>query len=143
MGNCCGTTSSSSSSSVHHWGGEDWSFLVTSSGNNNRNHKTSTNKVFDESKLKNNKDDNKLHNLLGDLTASSTSRTGKIKIKMTRKELQVLLGELEKQKKNKKNNNNSAEQVLVRLMEAGHHRTGHNNWSPVLESIPEANSSSD
>ncbi|KAI9127592.1 hypothetical protein K1719_000585 [Acacia pycnantha] len=135
MGNCCGTTSSSSSSSVHHWGGEDRSFLVTSSGNNNRNHKSSTNKVFDESKLTNNKDDNKRHDLLGDLTASSTSRSGKIKIKMTKKELQVLLGELEKQKKNY-----SAEQVLVRLIEARHHRTGHNNWSPVLKSIPEANS---
>ncbi|KAI9128357.1 hypothetical protein K1719_001350 [Acacia pycnantha] len=135
MGNCCGTTSSSSSSSVHHWGGEDWSFLVTSSGNNNRNHKSSTNKVFDESKLTNNKDDNKLHDLLGDLTASSTSRSGKIKIKMTKKELLVLLGELEKQKKK----NSSAEKVLVCLMEARHHRSGHNNWSPVLKSIPEAN----
>ncbi|KAK4284386.1 hypothetical protein QN277_001228 [Acacia crassicarpa] len=132
MGNCCGTTSSSS---VHYWGGEDWSFLVTSSGNNNsRIRKSSTNKVFDESKLTN----NKLYDLLGDLTASSTSRSGKIKIKMTKKELQVLLGELEKQKRNKKKNNNSAEQVLVRLMEARHHRTGHGNWSPALKSIPEA-----
>ncbi|KAK4284385.1 hypothetical protein QN277_001227 [Acacia crassicarpa] len=142
MGNCCGTTSSSSSSSsssIHYCRGEDRSFLVTSSGNNNnRNHKSSINKVFDESKLTNNKDDNKLHDLLGDLTASSISRSGKIKIKMTKKELQVLLGELEKQKKN-----NSAEQVLVRLMEARHHRTGQNNWNPVLDSIPEANSPSD
>ncbi|KAK4284390.1 hypothetical protein QN277_001232 [Acacia crassicarpa] len=140
MGNCCGATSSSSSSSVHYWGGEDWSFLVISSCNNNRNHKSSTNEVFDESKLMNNKDDN-FHDLLGDLTASSTSRNGKMKIKMTKKELQFLLGELEKQKKNKKKNNSA--ELLVRLMEARHRRTGHNNWSPVLDSIPEANSSSD
>ena len=48
--------------------------------------------------------------------------------------------EVEKQKNNKnnKNKNSSAEQVLARLMEVRHlHRTWQN-WSPVLESIPEA-----
>ncbi|XP_028762962.1 uncharacterized protein LOC114721309 [Neltuma alba] len=133
MGNCCGTTSSSS---VDHWGGEDWSFLTSSKNSRNR----SSTKVFDELKLMNNKED-KL--LVGDSNASSSSN-GKIKIKISKKELQVLLGELEKQNKNKKKNtNNSAEQVLVRLMEARdqHHHlhpAGHN-WSPALESIPEVN----
>ncbi|XP_054793360.1 uncharacterized protein LOC129298941 [Prosopis cineraria] len=123
MGNCCGKTPSSS---AEHWGGDDWSSLTSED-------KSST-KVLDEL----NRD------LL--LSASASSNYGKIKIKITKKELQVLLREIEKQKMMKKKkgirkvkSSVSAEQVLVRLMGARdlqRHRAGRNR-SPVLESIPE------
>ncbi|KAK7359770.1 hypothetical protein VNO77_01735 [Canavalia gladiata] len=123
MGNCCKTASSMD------WAGEDWDSLSSK-------HKRKMNpKVFDEV------GDLSLGNvekerLLGALRASSGS-DGKVKIKISKKELAELLGRKEKHA--------SAEQVLVRLIHARDHVSNEHNdahhkpWKPVLQSIPEVN----
>ncbi|WJX22799.1 hypothetical protein P8452_12075 [Trifolium repens] len=128
MGNCCVVSSSM------EWAGEDWGSLTSK-------HKSRMNssKVFDEihgMSLGNIEKER----LLGALRASSDAN-GKVKIKISKKELAVLLGE----KKNQDDSNTrhaSAEQVLVGLLNArdhvnhdGHHRQ----WKPMLQSIPELN----
>ncbi|KAF7811157.1 uncharacterized protein G2W53_032133 [Senna tora] len=131
MGNCCKTASSM------EWGGEDWSFLVpekTEKIKNVNNSKKNSRKVFDL------------------ISASSSSSCldehgngRRIKIKMTKKELEVLLEEIEKQKLQAKVL--SAEAVLERLLmkkkargdHHKHHPDNYRAWSPVLETIPELN----
>ncbi|RDX58074.1 hypothetical protein CR513_62635, partial [Mucuna pruriens] len=130
MGNCCATSSSMD------WGGDDWDSL-TSKHNSKR--RMSSRKVFDEvhgASLGNVEKEK----LLGALRASSDAN-GKVKIKISKKELEELLGGKEKKKQGE--GHASAEQVLARLIHARdhvnneHHDAHHGPWRPVLQSIPE------
>jgi len=125
MGNCC-------TSSSMEWAGEDWGSLTS-------NHKSRMNssKVFDEvhGLSLGNMEKEKL---LGALRASSDAN-GKVKIKISKKELAVLLGESEKQGVGS-TKHASAEHVLVGLLNARdhvNHDVHHRLWKPVLQSIPE------
>ncbi|XP_061345470.1 uncharacterized protein LOC133291262 [Gastrolobium bilobum] len=133
MGNCCKPASSM------EWHGEDWSSLTS----NKTTRKTSSSKVFDEThglSLENVKKEK----LLGALRASSDAN-GKVKIKISKKDLADLLGVIEKQHQIKKQvGRASVEQVLFRLKNARdlanrHHDAHQRPWNPVLESIPEVN----
>ncbi|KAF7811158.1 uncharacterized protein G2W53_032134 [Senna tora] len=98
MGNCCKRASSMD------WGGEDWSFLVpekTEKIKNVNNSKKNSRKVFD----------------LISASSSCLDEHGngrRIKIKMTKREFEVLLEEIEKQKQQAKVL--SAEAVLEGLL---------------------------
>ncbi|KAK7303294.1 hypothetical protein RJT34_14197 [Clitoria ternatea] len=117
MGNCCNTGSSMD------WGGDDWGSLSSK-----HKRRMSSRKVFDEvhGLSLGNVEKEKL---LGALRASSDA-DGKVKIKISKKELDKLLG--------KGTENQSAEQVLVHLMNARDHHAHHRQWKPVLQSIPES-----
>ncbi|KAG4956246.1 hypothetical protein AAZX31_15G103000 [Glycine max] len=128
MGNCCASATESSSMD---WGGDDWGSLSSSK-------KRRKNKVFDEvhGESLGNVEKEKL---LGALRASSDAN-GKVKIKISKKELEKLLGS-EKEINNKQlgEGHASAEQVLARLIHARDHDVHHRPWRPVLQSIPEVN----
>lgn len=132
MGNCCTTASSSM-----EWAGDEWGSLTS-------RHKRmmSSNKVFDEVHVLN-FGNVEQERLLGALRASSDAN-GKVKIKISKKELAELMGGIEKQQQQIKNQvgHVSAEQVLVRLISTRdhvneHHDAHHGPWRPVLQSIPE------
>ncbi|CAK8531083.1 unnamed protein product [Lathyrus sativus] len=127
MGNCCATSSM-------EWAGDDWGSLTSK-----HNPRMNSSKVFDEvhGVSSENKEKEKL---LGALRASSDAN-GKVKIKITKKELAVLLGERKKQGVGG-TGHASAEQVLVGLLNARehvNHDVHHRTWKPVLQSIPEVN----
>jgi len=114
------------------WDGEDWSDLTSK--------KTRSRKVFDEAhghghglrlgKVQKEK-------LMGSLRASPDAN-GKVKIKISKKEFEELLLKQEKHVNNKKQlGRASAEQVLLRLINARDNDARHRFWTPVLESIPE------
>ncbi|KAE9599061.1 hypothetical protein Lal_00043943 [Lupinus albus] len=117
MGNCCKVASSM------EWGGEDWSSM------------TSKHKVFDEDHV------NGLKNMennerVVDLLRASSDANGKVKIRVSKKELTELLGE----KQDISARHDSAEQVLIRLINGEDHVNDyHRPWRPVLQSIPEVN----
>ncbi|XP_020225889.1 uncharacterized protein LOC109807713 [Cajanus cajan] len=123
MGNCCKPASSL------EWDGEDWSFMTS-------DNKSST-KVFDETrghalnlgKLQKEK-------LMGALRASSSDASGKVTIRISKKELEELL-EKQQHLNKKQVGRASAAQVLLRLKNARDHDARHRLWRPVLESIPE------
>ncbi|KAL9320842.1 hypothetical protein ACSQ67_012681 [Phaseolus vulgaris] len=124
MGNCFATESSMD------WGGDDWGSLSSS-----KRRSMSSGKVFDEvdeASLENVEEKEKL---LGVLRASSDPN-GKVKIKISKKELAQLLG-------GKESNKHLGEQVLARLIHARDHNEDHDvhhrSWRPVLQSIPEVN----
>ncbi|RDY12275.1 hypothetical protein CR513_02955, partial [Mucuna pruriens] len=121
MGNCCKPASSM------EWDGEDWSFLTSK--------KTSSSKVFDEAHGKVQKE--KLM-AMGAQRASSGAN-GKVKIRISKKELAELL-ENQQQVNKKQVGRASAEQVLLRLINARDNDARHRLWRPVLETIPEASS---
>lgn len=137
MGNCCRPASSM------EWGGEDWGSLKSK----NTIRKTS---VFDESGQGNVEKEK----LLGALRASSDAN-GRVKIRISKKELAELLGGnigIEKQqqqymKEQQVGRMICAEQVLLRLIKARehaiaakqHHDSHHTHWRPVLQTIPEVN----
>ncbi|KAG5011249.1 hypothetical protein JHK87_019764 [Glycine soja] len=116
------------------WDGEDWSDLTSK--------KTTSSKVFDEGhthghglslgKVQKEK-------LMGALGASPDAN-GKVKIKISK--LAELL-EKQQQVNKKQVGRASAEQVLLRLINARDHDTRHRLWRPVLESIPELDSNLD
>lgn len=138
MGNCCKTASSMD------FAGDDWGSLTSK-------HKTSPSsssiKVFDEGQFYNSWDDVVLEKkqLLGALLMgvnSSSDANGKVKIKISKKELQEIMGGMEKKKQKQEGIRVSAEQVLVRLLNARDHHVLHHHdrpWRPVLQSIPEIN----
>ncbi|KAK7245851.1 hypothetical protein RIF29_40703 [Crotalaria pallida] len=142
MGNCC--TLASSSSSSMEWAGEDWG-SVTSKHNN----KSSSSKVFEEVLHHhglNNLGNVKKERLLGLARTSSDANNGKVKIMISKKELAELLGEKHYSIGISGGAQHaSAEQVLVRLINAKlhlndhHHDAHHRPWRPVLQSIPELN----
>ncbi|CAJ1941322.1 unnamed protein product [Sphenostylis stenocarpa] len=124
MGNCCKPASSVD------WDGEDWSDLTSK--------KTCSSKVFDRAHANG-------HGLsLGEVQKEklmearrvSPDANGKVKIRISKKELAELL-EKQQQVNNKKIGRASAEQVLLRLIKARNHDGRHILWRPVLESIPE------
>ncbi|KAK7292406.1 hypothetical protein RIF29_08185 [Crotalaria pallida] len=141
MGNCCKPASSM------EWGGENWDSLMTAE-NTVRKTSSSSMKVFDESQglsLGNVKKEK----LLGALR-SSCDANGKVTIKISKKELEELMGGIEKQNQMKKKqlgrpSTSSAEQVLFRLIKAKenankHHDSyNHRPWKQVLQTIPEVN----
>lgn len=109
------------------FGGDDWESL-TSKHNSTR----STSKVFDE--VHEFGLVNKEKERLLDALKASSDANGKVKIKISKKELAVLLGETEKK------GHASAEQVLARLINAKEqHDVHHRPWKPALQSIPEVN----
>ena len=118
------------------WDGEEWSDLTTSK-------KTRSSKVFDETHA--NADHGhelslgivQKEKLMGALRASPDAN-GKVKIKISKKEFEELLLKQEKHVNNKKQlGRASAEQVLLRLINARDNDARHRFWTPVLESIPE------
>ncbi|KAG2395719.1 hypothetical protein LR48_Vigan09g208400 [Vigna angularis] len=129
MGNCCATESS--------WGGDDWGSLSS------KRRSMSSGKVFDEvheASL----DKVEKEKLLGALRAFSDAN-GKVKIKISKKELAQLLGGKESGKHLGEEGHASAEQFLARLIHARDHSSNeyhdvhHRPWRPVLQSIPEVN----
>ncbi|KAJ1428744.1 hypothetical protein SESBI_08849 [Sesbania bispinosa] len=132
MGNCCKTAPSS----MEYWAGDEWGSLTS------KHKKKSSSKVFDEEV-----DDLGLGNyiekerLLGVLRASSDAN-GKVKIKISKKELVELLGTTDHKmilmNKQQQAHHASPEQVLARLINARDH-VHHTPWKPVLQSIPEVN----
>ncbi|KAI4298679.1 hypothetical protein L6164_032211 [Bauhinia variegata] len=128
MGNCCGQPKTASST---EWGGEDWGSLTS------KHKKTSSSKVFDES-LQLNARVAERERALGALRASA-DENGKVKIRISKKELEDLLaGKTEKQQQKQKQKEQflSAEQALLRLLNTSN-RIHHRPWRPVLQSIPE------
>ncbi|KAK7412665.1 hypothetical protein VNO78_04198 [Psophocarpus tetragonolobus] len=124
MGNCCATDSST------NWGGDDW-------GSTSFKRRMSSRKVFDEINGVSLGNVEK-EKLLGALRASSDAN-GKVKIKISKKELEKLLGGKENQ--HGEEGHASAEEVLARLIHARDHASNeyhhHRHWRPVLQSIPE------
>ncbi|KAJ1405590.1 hypothetical protein SESBI_25732 [Sesbania bispinosa] len=131
MGNCCKPAASSM-----EWGGDDWGSLASDHEKKN----TRSNKVFDV-------EGHGLRNLpkekLLGTPGTSSDVHGTVKIKVSKKELAELLGGIEKQQQQKKQGKGraSAEQVLLRLINARDHANQlhhhHGPWKPVLETIPE------
>ncbi|XP_028767794.1 uncharacterized protein LOC114725447 [Neltuma alba] len=125
MGNCCRKTS------AVDWDGDDWGSLRSS---------TRSSKVFDEVHAWSEVDEvvvPEKKQLLGGMGASSSSNNGKVTIKMSKKELEELMGLMGKKEREGRA---LAEQVLVRLLSArDHHHVSdhHRPWRPVLQSIPE------
>ncbi|XP_057419715.1 uncharacterized protein LOC130713905 [Lotus japonicus] len=128
MGNCIVPASSM------EWGGDDWGSLRS---DEHTRSSSSSNKVFDEGHALSLRNVPK-EKLLGALK-SSCDANGKVKIKMSKKEVAELLVVIEKQQQNKKAGGaSSAEQVLLRLINANHHHHDHDApWRPVLETVPE------
>ncbi|XP_061347858.1 uncharacterized protein LOC133293327 [Gastrolobium bilobum] len=132
MGNCCAVESSM------EWAGEDWG-----SYSSKHKGKMGSSKVFDEVHGLSFENVEKERLLLGSLRrASSDHVNGKVKIKISKKELAELLGG--KEKKQVVAGHATAEQVLVRLINARyhvneHHDAHHRSWKPVLQGIPEVN----
>ena len=131
----------SETSSAVEWAGEDWGSLTSKHSRKS--------KVFDEGHgLIHTWNNVENERIVAALRASSDT-SGKVKIKISKRDLEVLLRGLKnKQQQNKKEPGNlSVEQVLVRLINAndsenhvfdenhGHHKQ----WRPVLQSIPEVN----
>ncbi|CAL5183901.1 unnamed protein product [Lathyrus oleraceus] len=130
MGNCC-------ASSSMEWAGDDWGSLTSK-----HNPRMNSSKVFDEVHgVSSEKKEKEKEKLLGALRASSDGN-GKVKIKISKKELAVLLGERKEQGVGGGTGHASAEQVLVGLLNARdhvNHDVHHRTWKPVLQSIPEVN----
>ncbi|XP_057420032.1 uncharacterized protein LOC130714153 [Lotus japonicus] len=131
MGNCIVPASSM------EWGGDDWGSLRS---DENTRSSSSSNKVIDETHVLSFENVPK-EKLLGALRGSCDAN-GKVKIKISKKEVAELLGVIEKHQMNNKKKQvvggASAEQVLLRLINANHHHHDHDApWRPVLETVPE------
>lgn len=158
MGNCCSPASSM------EWGGDDWGSLKsknTTSTTTTRNKRSSSRKVFDEAQHHHhglslgNVQKEKLLGVLrasfssSEYNADANSINGKVNLKISKKELEELLGAIENQQQMKKlqvgqassaSASASAEQVLFRLINARDHYNANKHgrpWKPELESIPE------
>ncbi|XP_047164205.1 uncharacterized protein LOC124833709 [Vigna umbellata] len=110
MGNCVKPASSM------EWDGEDWSDLKSK-------------KEFgkgDELSLGKGQKEKLMQTL-----RVSPDASGKVKIRISKKELAELFDKQQQQRA-------SAEQVLLRLIKARNDDAGHRLWMPMLESIPEA-----
>uniref|UniRef100_A0A0A0LRL1 DUF4228 domain-containing protein n=2 Tax=Cucumis sativus TaxID=3659 RepID=A0A0A0LRL1_CUCSA len=116
MGNCC-----RSQSSTMVFAGDDWGSFSSKHGRGCGRNVSAATSGGDPEK----------HRLLGEKEAGSCSQP-LVKIKMTKRELEVLVKKLEMQ-------GLSLEQVIGRMMkgeeefEIEHHRS----WRPSLQSIPE------
>ncbi|OWM86345.1 uncharacterized protein LOC116207121 [Punica granatum] len=125
MGNCCRRGSSSMV-----WAGDEWESSMASE-------KEDEQPAFDKQRI--------LSHLKASSSSSSRSFSGlsgggststtEVKIKITKKELEELLGKADVQ-------NLSSEQVFSRLINASNGRYTvhqHDHWRPGLTSIPEVN----
>ncbi|XP_058099667.1 uncharacterized protein LOC131244011 [Magnolia sinica] len=102
------------------WAGEDWGPIGTDQDRSINGHYESVQKMGEKEEDR----------LLGEKKGASSTE---VKIKITKKELEELLGKLDIQ-------GMSIEKVLTQLMDAGgecHLR--HRSWRPALQSIPEVN----
>lgn len=107
MGNCLRHESSSSM----QWAGDDWSSLAS-----------------DKSEK-----DLKMEERRVGFTSSSTTGPTEVKIKITKKQLEELLGKVDLQ-------GLSVQQVLAQLINVSDRYEMHNRpWRPALQSIPEVN----
>ncbi|KAG4929224.1 hypothetical protein JHK82_046287 [Glycine max] len=115
MGNCC------KAASPMAWDGEDWSDLTSSKKTtSSHGHGLSLGKVQKEK-------------LMGALRASPDAN-GKVKIKISKKELAELLEKQQQKQVNKKQvGRASAEQVLLCLIKARDDDARHRLWRPELE----------
>ncbi|OIV95837.1 hypothetical protein TanjilG_06813 [Lupinus angustifolius] len=104
------------------WACEDWGS------------ETSEHEVFDDDEVDHGLKNVEKERLLGSLRASSDAN-GKVKVMISKKELEEFL----LQKHDIGAGNASAEQVLVRLINAKYVVNHHRPWTPVLHSIPEVN----
>ncbi|KAI3948832.1 hypothetical protein MKX01_022246 [Papaver californicum] len=122
MGNCCKRESSMS------WGGDDWYCLESESAytkgtqrcsgkSNQKVNMLSGKKMEDESMFT--CETNKCHK-------NVMSPSTEVKIRITKKELEELLGKIDVQ-------GLSMEQILTQLIKT------HESWRPALSSIPEVN----
>ncbi|KAJ4726070.1 DUF4228 domain protein [Melia azedarach] len=117
MGNCLRRESSV------QWAGDDWD-SVASDHRSERAMKMEEEGLLGDGKL-------------GFITSSSSvtaAATTEIKIKITKKQLEELLGKVDVKEL-------SVQQVLVQLMNVGdrHRETHQRSWRPALQSIPEVN----
>lgn len=126
MGNCCGHESSSMV-----WAGDDWGSVTLPE-------KQQHGVLFDEagSGASSNMEKKRLlgekRNSFTSLASSSSTR--EVKIKMTKRELEELVRNVEMQ-------GLSLEQVLARMINGnnGYQLEHQRSWRPVLQSIPEVN----
>ncbi|MCL7034524.1 hypothetical protein MKW94_011229 [Papaver nudicaule] len=125
MGNCCKRESSMS------WGGDDWDCFESESactketqrcsGKSNQKAKTATGKKMEDQSLFT-CETNKCHK-------NVMSPSTEVKIRITKKELEELLGKIDVQ-------GLSMEQILTQLIKT---HDEHQSWRPALSSIPEVN----
>ncbi|BAT77386.1 hypothetical protein LR48_Vigan01g337100 [Vigna angularis] len=116
MGNCVKPASSM------EWDGQDWSDL--------KSKKSSSSKEFGKGHHELSLGKGQKEKLMQTLRVSPDA-SGKVKIRISKKELAELFDKQQQQRA-------SAEQVLLRLIKARNDDAGHRLWMPMLESIPEA-----
>ncbi|KAJ0102505.1 hypothetical protein Patl1_04200 [Pistacia atlantica] len=121
MGNCLRHESSSL-----QWAGEDWGSLASE-----RSEKGLKMEEEEEGLLGGGGGDGGNYKL--GFTSSSTTGTTEVKIKITKKQLEELLGKVDVKEL-------SVQQVLVQLMNVSdRYESHHRSWRPALQSIPEVN----
>ncbi|KAK3199677.1 hypothetical protein Dsin_023092 [Dipteronia sinensis] len=144
MGNCLhhGSSSASSSSSPMQWGGDDWGSTLISDHDHGYYHKGMKMEEHEEAEEGcllgdvSDCDNNVNTGGGGDFRVSSstkTTTTTEVKIKITKKQLEELLGRAELKQL-------SVQQVLAQLMNVSdRYETNQRSWRPALQSIPEVN----
>ncbi|TXG67801.1 hypothetical protein EZV62_009076 [Acer yangbiense] len=143
MGNCLHHASSSSSSSPMQWSGDDWGSSVISDHDRDYFHKGMKMEEHEEAEegcllgdISDCDNNVKSGDGGGDFRVSSstkTTRTTEVKIKITKKQLEELLGRAELKQL-------SVQQVLAQLMNVSdRYETNQRSWRPALQSIPEVN----
>ncbi|KAL5804129.1 hypothetical protein ACOSQ3_030929 [Xanthoceras sorbifolium] len=133
MGNCL-RHGSSSSSSVQ-WGGDDWGSSSARSGRGRDHDNDNDNYLHEGMKMVDQKEGEE-GLILDDsdsFKASTTKTRMEVKIKITKKQLEELLGRAELKQL-------SVQQVLAQLMNVSdRYETHQRSWRPALQSIPEVN----
>ncbi|KAB1200742.1 hypothetical protein CJ030_MR0G006496 [Morella rubra] len=122
MGNCCVR-----GSRAMVWAGDDWGSLTSKRKEAEATCNTEKQRLLGE---------NGAVALSSFATGTSTAASREVKIKITKKELEELVGRMDGQ-------GMFAKEILARLMEAGDDRDGkmehQRSWRPALQSIPEVN----
>lgn len=144
MGNCCRHESSMT------WAGDDWDCFESETRVSNKENRQQ-NKKFDEKVMKKKTEEiiniNEEFKMMNEncsnhhkniISSSSSSSTDQIKIRITKKELEELLGKIDVQ-------GLSIEQILTQILmnssnnDLQYHAQHHQSWRPALQSIPEVN----
>ena len=113
MGNCICIIHESQT----QWGGEDWKPVLI-----NKEEKSAM--KMEEKKLK-----------ISKIGGNSTTKIKEVKVKVTKKQLERLLGKINEEQKGL-----SIEQVLGQLVKVSVNcETRYRCWKPMLQSIPEVN----
>ncbi|KAK3199676.1 hypothetical protein Dsin_023091 [Dipteronia sinensis] len=139
MGNCLHHRSSSSSSSSIHWGGDNWGSSAISDHDRDYDHKGMkleakkgclAGDISDPDNVKTGDGGGGFR--VSSSTKVTTTRT-EVKIKISKKQLEKLLGRAELKQL-------SVQQVLAQLMNVSdQYETNQRSWRPALQSIPEVN----